>query len=665
MSLCALALSLGLMLLPSEPTQPNKPVPRKEAFLGMHFDLHPQKGDTELGADLDEANLRELLRRVRPDYVQYDCKGHAGYTGYPTKVGWASPGIVRDSLALWRKVTADQGVGLFVHYSGVWDTVAIEHHPEWARVDAAGNRDPNNTSTFGPYVDELLIPQLTEVLTAYKLDGAWVDGDCWAAQLDYSPAAMAAWKSETGRDDAPRKRSDPGWFEWKQFHRRLFERYVAHWVDAVHRAVPGVQLTSNWMYSTHAPKKPEVNLDFLSGDYSPTLSVDRARVEARYLAGNGLPWDLMAWGFNWTDGIGHTLKTPAMLEQEAAVVLMQGGGFQTYYQPTRRGYIVPQIIETQEAVAKFCRARQAVSHKSASVPQVALMLSSETQFDRSDVVFTPWGCTSELEGALHGLLENGYSVDILAEHALLPQIAKYPMVVVADAYRITEPTRRALLAYVRNGGSLLVLGAACAANFREAIGADFEGENQETTAELACPGGLVPIAGAWQTVRPKTAKPVAYRYATRDTRKPGLVAATINAYGKGRMAAVFGPLAIGHFRTHHPASRSLFAALARSLFPSPAVTSDAPSFVELALRRTRDGRLAVHLLNTLEMQRSSQVLSADVVPPVGPIQVRLRCPQPKRVTWEPDGKVLKTTWRDGTLVVTVPKLEIHGAILVR
>ena len=84
-----------------------RPVPRREAFFGLHFDLHPQKTDTALGADASEENIRRLLDRVQPDYVQYDCKGHAGYTGYPTEVGWTSPGIAEDSLAIWKYVTVE------------------------------------------------------------------------------------------------------------------------------------------------------------------------------------------------------------------------------------------------------------------------------------------------------------------------------------------------------------------------------------------------------------------------------------------------------------------------------------------------------------------------------------------------------------------------------
>jgi hypothetical protein len=146
------------------------PVARKDAFLGLHFDLHPQETDTSLGAEISEDNIRDLLTRVKPDYVQYNCKGHAGWTGYPTEVGWASPGIVKDSLAAWRKATRDFGVGLFIHYSGVWDSKAVKEHPEWARVGPDGKRDPNATSVFGRYVDKLLIPHLDNIRLTIKTE---------------------------------------------------------------------------------------------------------------------------------------------------------------------------------------------------------------------------------------------------------------------------------------------------------------------------------------------------------------------------------------------------------------------------------------------------------------------------------------------------------------
>ena len=649
-------------------------IPRKDAFFGLHFDLHPQESDTSLGADLSETNIRGLLERVKPDYVQYDCKGHAGWAGYRTAVGWPSPGIVKDSLALWRTITRDFGIGLFIHYSGVWDTKAITEHPDWARIDAAGKKDPNVTSVFGPYVDELLIPQLKEVTVRYDLDGVWADGECWAARLDYSPRALAAWTRETGFPDAPKDRSDPRWLEWKMFHRRAFERYLSHWIDAVHASNPALQLTSNWMYTTFAPKPVEAKLDFLSGDYSPSLSVDRARVEARYLASTGMPWDLMAWGFDKGQGLNWSIKPAEQLMQEAAVVLMQGGGFQIYHTPTRSGYIVEPIIAQEEKVAAFCRARQAASHKSTSVPQVALLLSSESYGDSSDAVFSPGGDDStELEGALHALLNLHYSVDILAEHQLQPRLKDFPIVVVPDSHKLTEAFRRALTEYVEQGGSLLLLGEKSARLFEPILGVELEGGPAQRTAELAAASGADPAAagqvtsadGIWQKVDLTTAKAAGAIYPTRDIRKDGQIAATINGFGKGKVGAVYGPVASIYFRSHHPWLREFIGRLTTELFPDPAVRVDGPPTLDVALRKTPDGRLSAHLLNTAGMPLPDRYGFTDFTPPLEHITLTIRTARrPASVAWVPDGGRLDWSWSDGWLKVTVPRLAIHGAIVV-
>lgn len=645
---------------------PEKPRPRRESFFGLHFDLHPNASDTELGADLSEENIAGLLDRVRPDFVQYDCKGHPGYAGYPTRVGRAAPGIVQDSLALWRRLTRERGIGLYIHYSGVWDSKAIEEHPDWARIDASGKPDPNATSVFGPYVDELLIPQLKEVVTAYDLDGVWADGECWAAQLDYSPRALQAWREFSGRSHAPKDRTDPDWLRWKMFHRQAFEKYLVHWVDALHAFRPELQLTSNWMYTTFAPKPVVARLDFLSGDYSPSLSVDRARTEARYLASTGMPWDLMAWGFDRGQGQGWSLKTPVHLQQEAAVVLMQGGGFQVYHTPTRRGFIIPAIIDQLAQVADFCRARQELSFKSVSVPQVALLLSETSLWDRMDRVFSPWaGEYEELEGVLHTLLELHYSVDILAEHQLRGRLAEYPLLVIPDAHRLDPEFQEKLVKYVHNGGRLVLLGEKCARMFEPMLGVRLIGEPRQVAAELETPLGPFAASGIWQDAETVSATAIAFRYPTRDFRRGQTVAATMADFGQGKVVAVFGPVALAFYRSHHPGLRHFIGQIMKEVFPDPMVRVEAPPTVDIALRRANDGRLTLHLLNRTGFPVPDRYSFIDAVSEVGPIRVSLRLPsKPRAIIWHPEGRKLRWKWQNGSAVITVPSLHIHGIIAV-
>jgi uncharacterized lipoprotein YddW (UPF0748 family) len=160
-----------------------------------------------------------------------------------------------------------------MHYSGVWDAAAVKAHPDWAAVDAAGKRSERATSVFGPYVDELMIPQLLELAREYCVDGAWVDGDCWATVRDYSKHARAEWRRRTGHATMPRDAKDPLWHEFSDFCRDGFRKYVKHYVDTLHREAPGFQIASNWAYSSHMPEWPAINVDFLSRrDVSPCRS---------------------------------------------------------------------------------------------------------------------------------------------------------------------------------------------------------------------------------------------------------------------------------------------------------------------------------------------------------------------------------------------------------
>lgn len=96
---------------------------RKDCYFGLHFDLHPNQHDTVLGRDVSDQMVDNLLTRVKPDFVQYDCKGHPGYLGYQSKVSTPAPGIIHDSLETWRRATALHG------------SQSSSHNPVHARIE--------------------------------------------------------------------------------------------------------------------------------------------------------------------------------------------------------------------------------------------------------------------------------------------------------------------------------------------------------------------------------------------------------------------------------------------------------------------------------------------------------------------------------------------------
>lgn len=648
---------MGAVSTAAAQAQPRR-LRRAESYFGLHFDLHPNEKDTVLGRDVTETMVDNLLAQARPDFVQYDSKGHPGWLGWPSKVGPSAPGIVKDSLAVWRKVTARRGVALYIHFSGVWDSQAVKLHPEWARVGPKNEPEPNQTSTFGPYVDKLMIPELREAATKYDLDGAWVDGECWAAKPDYCEAALRAWGKA-----APESAKQAGWNEWLEFQREQFRKYVRHYVDEVHRTHPKFQIASNWLYSTFVPEEPTLPVDFLSGDYLGNASISTARLEARYLGQTGRPWDLMAWGFQQagSNSVGHIHKPAVQLQQEASVVLAQSGGFQIYYVPTRAGYFEEAHVKTMGQVGRFCRAVQGVSQHTETVPQIGVVFSKETLYRTANKLFGGWGKASDpARGWLDLLLGCQWSVDVLPDWKLERVAARYPCIVLPDWAEPGEAVKRQLVEYGRNGGKLVVCGARNAELFSAEAGIRPSGKAGQKTAWVEGPV-LGNVTGEWLDFDPGLAQVVAHRYPEMDTRGGGVPAAVSAALGKGTLVVCAGPVGVVYAATHAATVRGFGRGLVAPLF-EPAVKVTAPPTVEVVLRR-KAGRLLVHLLNGTGMQVAGDYATVDYVPPVAGVTLGF-AGQPKSVTLEPTGQKLEPVRSGGGWTVHLPPLEVHLVAVV-
>lgn len=639
---------------------------REDCFFGLHFDLHPNDKDKALGRDLTSGMANRLLERVKPDYIQYDCKGHVGYMGYQSAVSTPASNIMKDSLAIWRRATAEHGAGLYIHFSGVWDSLAIQQHPEWASVRDGGTKDPNATSTFGPYVDERMLPQLKEAIERYDLDGAWVDGECWAVRLDYSAAAADAFRKSSGLADLPKGPADPGWQEFLDFHRAAFRRYVKHYIGELHRFRPSFQVASNWLYTTYVPERPELPVDFISGDYLGNASISTARLEARYLSAVGKPWDLMAWGFQHNPSSDTTVshKPAVQLQQEAAVVLAQGGGFQIYYQPTRAGWIDDRNVGVMERVARFCRERQEVSHKTETVPGIGVLFSTHSLYTSANKMFGGWGAhTNPARGIVDALAAAHYTVDVIPEWKLDESASQYRLIVLPDWPATGAKVKEALARYVRGGGSLLLVGAANASLFAAELPVRL-GQASKQQAFIVGTEVFGNVSGLWADVEPGEATVIGTRFPTFDSRRDGVPAATLSTLGSGRIAAIYGPLGATYATTHAPPAREFLRQVVSAVY-TPDLVLKAPPVIEAVLRR-KDGVTLLHLLNAAQMQVAADYGTMDYIPSVGPVTISLRLDRrPARVTVEPGGQVLPGAWINGAWVGALDRVGVHTVVAFR
>jgi hypothetical protein len=637
---------------------------RSESFLGIHFDFHAGPDCKEIGKNTTREMIESIISQVQPDYLQIDCKGHRGLCSYPTKVGNPAPGFVGpDPLRLWREVTAERGVSLYMHYSGVWDSEAILQHPDWAVVNADGKTNPNATSFFGPYWERLLVPQLRELAGTYKIDGVWVDGECWASMPDYGERALAAFRQATGVTDVPRKPTDPHWREFLEFNRDAFRKYLRNYIAAVKKTNPGFQMCSNWAFTDHMPEPVSAPVDFLSGDYSPQDSVNSARISARYLARQGKPWDLMAWSFTTQPGKdGRNLKTAVQLEREAAVVLALGGGFQAYFGQRRDGSVDTNRMALMAEVARFCRAREVFCHRAESVPQIALVYSTAAHYRRMNGLFPR--DHSPFAGTLEALLASQQSVELLGEHQLKGRMQKYPLIVIPEWEYLEPGFVQELLEYVRKGGNLLLVGPKAAALFARDLGAEFVGESDAKPRRVEAGASQWVAKGESGNLKLASGTDAYGRCRVEGDGGDSSwhPAASIHRLGKGRIAATSVSYSRNYLETRSPAVREFLAGLVRELFPAPLVEVAGSSDVDVVVAKSR-GKLAINLINVSGPHASEPIL--DAIAPVGPLAINVRtASKVRRVSLQPSGQLLPAQLENGLLKIQVPRVDVHEIVII-
>jgi len=645
----------------------------EHVFFGIHYDLHANADDTELGRELTAGHLRQRLLRVRPDWIQADCKGHPGYTSWPTAVGSTSPGVVKDALRIHRDVTAELGIKLGMHYSGVWDSRAIELHPDWARRDQAGQPDPNMTCRLSGYDAELMIPQMLEIVEKYDVDGFWVDGENWASKPCWCDRCRAEFTRRTGSTAIPTAAGQPDWDAWLAFHRDLFVEHVTRYADAIHARKPACLVCSNWMYTVRQPDPITAPVDYLSGDYDWAWGANRAAVEGRVLDGRGKTWDLMAWGFTKTGTMGANppwaMKTATHLCQELAEVIALGGAVMIYNTPQRTGWLTDWHQDLLAEVAGWCRARQDACFGTQSASQAAILHLADHYYSCNQPLFNYKEAIQPVEGALHALLETHRSTDILTEDAALRRLGDYALVVVPEQTRLSPAIIAALEAFAQAGGHVLLSGARLAAECPALAGVAPDGEPiTSPSTYLPADNRAVPVSGPWQPVRPLPGTEVlAHRLSQQEPGKDttGQAIVTRRRVGGGSVTAIHGPIFRDYFLGHYPLLRQFIGGLIERLGIPWEVTVEAPPRLELIVRRKEDA-LVINLVN----RGAGEALSPNRViveelPPVDDVVLRIRRDSaPRAVSLMPGEASVDWEFSRDTLTIRVKRIEIHSAIVI-
>jgi hypothetical protein len=625
-----------------------------EIRFGLHYDMHANEADTLPGTGISREYLIDIFKRLQVDFVQADTKGHGGYTSWFSKSlpQTVPPGLKADQLLIWAEACREMNIPLHCHFSGIFEKRATELHPHWAVKNFSDEvpMDPNGQNAGAPpefiicprsdYLEEYMIPQMKELITDYKVNGFWIDGDLWAVQPCYCDLCTAEFSKRTGIKKAPVTKDDADWSVWINFVRESFEEYVRFYVEEIHHCNPSVQVCSNWMQTLRHPGEPLVPTDWISGDNTWVFGYDDSRVEAKFLSTRAKPWDIMIWNFYKMHAmkdptVPWTPKPPEMVMQEAACILAHGGSLQIYENGAgiRDGRFVPWRIKELEKVGTFISNRKESCAGTMTVPQIAV-LHSEYHARRTMTENLMWGVdVTSVRGATYGLLENHYGVDVMDEWALLPVIDQFPIVVVPEQSYLSENAVKRIEQYVFDGGAVLLSGpdlinrfsaALIGAEVSEIIAADSKYEIPLKDKTVGC------YSSKWADLQPGSEHisasfslvKVLHQLPLVDESATSISAVTTNNYGAGKVVCFTGELFNQYFRTRYPLQRELIRYLVY-LTERSLIGITAPLGVDITYRKTEKS-LFIHLVNRLSGTLTSNNDGAVIdIPPCGPVNIDL------------------------------------------
>lgn len=659
-----------------------------ESFLLLHYDHPYSLADTPpslTGFDPDQ--VRRLLGRVRPDAVQYTAKGAHGYVPYLSQFGNHLPaldeGFRPDILGQYREVTRDLGIRFIVAYSGLIDTQAANVRPDWQRVTAGGSPYPNRAlCPHSGYVEELMLPQLEEIVERCDPDGVWTDGDNWTVSPCYCSACESEYQLLHSRS-APTDRRDPWWPEWLEFHRDSFRRYLERVGRFLRERKDGLVYTSNGAFATHQPELAHSGPQRLTWDVSPGFAVRQASLEARFMGSNSEPFDLMTWNrcSPRPQAGGRLQALPAYpksfehLAQDGAAILANGGRWCIGMNP----YGDDALPEAEHAVvaeaAEWARARQPWCHDTDSAAYVAVLHSAATHQKAGNGLYDPGPSLDRIRGAHQALLELHHPHDILSEQALPALLHCYRVLIVPEQIALPYAVDAQIEEWVRGGGRLIASGRVSPRiiediptfALEEVVGVRWTGRHEEhgyilhrgLPLQIAAPVYHMALSDA-ETVTPFLSSGHEIRM-----EESGHPAVTRCGFGEGEAYYIAADFFAAYHRCQYPGLRDLLGDVLERVLPQPPLITTAPPTLEVALR-SRPGETLVHFVNHAPGKSLAQNSAfIESVPPSPPFSVTLAVGEkPLGVRLQPDDVQPEWSFSEGTLTVFVPPVHLHSVLVV-
>jgi len=653
----------------------------------IHFDMHAPAEVHNVGRDFDANEFVAMLVKAGVEAVCFFAKCGYGWSYYPTKIGHQHPSLKRDLLGEVVEACHDKDIRVIAYYHLMGAEWAVREHPEWLYLTKDGTVIKTNELCWNtPAVDELIIPQLLEIVTEYPVDGLWLDAPM--RYPCYSSSCLDAYRRAGG--EIQQHSEEDYWRYWLWWRKNVRNPVIDLLIKEIHSARADILICINGESSNvDYPSTTRPDIDYLSAD-TPLLCGDLNAWITR-----GLPFDVMTTRMigGWGDG---ATKPVATIEQEVAHILANGGRLfladHPYYESAMPDPEVMKIIG--EAFA-FARKIEPWIKDAEPVPYVAILDSS---LSRNPRCLTDY---SHIAGAYVALLQEGIYTHILHEDQIESLLPKYQVLVMPEQICLSSKTVEAIRRFVYMGGGLVAIGGTAmidnweetprASKLSDVLGVSLNGFldketsyfrlSSEWSEVLRMYGDALPpiqVRGIPARASITTAQKISSIIFPNPFGQPWFwsgsreetefVALSINEYGKGTVVFVAPPITRdffeGNFR--NISVRHVLTRIVEKVAQRRILTVNSDATLEATVFR-RENSIIVHLVNLVNYNftRSFSVVPSDKIPTISDVTVHLYLRSPcKKVTQQPEGKQLKWEQKECVLTIKVPKIRIHTCIVV-
>ncbi len=646
----------------------------------VHMDFHMPEFPLNAIKQFDAKAFVDRLERGKVNMVALFSKCHFGNSFYNTRVGHKHEGLEADFLMEAASECRRRGIFTYAYYSLCTDVHAYQEHENWRAI----KRDGEPTGIYGawarlclntPYKEELVLPQLEELIQDYPIDALWLDIPVtFPNDACFCESCRKKYRALYGREIDTITPEEGATWCYDACTKLI--REVRHLIARHDREILVCSNRSGYM---EAPQTFTQANDILCWESQPRNNYLSHSYTARHVRTLDRPCQVMSVRFyqGWGD---LTLKPAAQMTTEFAAMIGNGVAATSGDQVNVDGTLQPAVYEMFRKSFGFVEAREDLLRQAHAVKDAAVLAPVPAP-DR----VAPRSMAEQMRGAHKVLVESHVQHDILS--ALDTEAyGDYRTVLLPEPFDYNPEQLAALRAWVEAGGTLIAAGKALlrdgvfeladlfgleyvepsvfrVSHFkpREAVRGETDDLVLQCRAETqkVIPQGAEVLA---DMIFPQGESTALRAFRNAECAPPAdemspYPFATIHTAGKGRAVYVAGSIFQAYWTYNHHWLRQFVDGLYRHLEDAPLYTVDVPATVETNLMRTGKGDLLFNLIDYQVGHQASQraIPSIEKVVPYHDAACRVRAASVQDVVLEPEGASIPFAYEDGYAVFTIPQ----------